>query len=92
MTAPPLLAVLGQHFIAGPAEPGAMLPETAQNNHVAIIHHGPAKARDIARAGVMPLLRRRRGSQENKRQNEKNSEHLIAPHITDERDQILPRG
>jgi hypothetical protein len=84
--------VIGQHFLASPAEAGAMLLETAQNNHIAIIHHGPAKTRDITRTGVVSLLRRRRGSQQNKRQNEKNSEHLIAPYIADGRDQILPRG
>ena len=56
-----------------------MLLETAQHSHIAFIHHGPAEARNVARAGVMALLRRRLKSHQNKRKNEKNSEHLIAP-------------
>jgi hypothetical protein len=77
-----LLPVLGQHFIAGPAEPGAMLLETAQNNIIAIIHHGPAIARHIARAGIVPLLGRGRGSRQGKRNHEKNSDHLVTPYLS----------
>jgi|ERR1700722_11120834 hypothetical protein len=87
-----LLPVLGQHFIAGPAEPGAMLLETTQNGIVAVVHHGPAMARDVPRAGLMSrltsLLGRRRGSEQDKRSNEKNPDHLVAPYLSHTRDQI----
>jgi hypothetical protein len=51
------LPVIGQHLVAGPAEPGAMLLKTAQNHRIAVAHDSPAKTGDIARAGVVPLLR-----------------------------------
>ena len=87
-----LLPVLGQHFVAGSAEPPAILLETTQNGIVAIVHHGPAMARDVPRAGLMSrltsLLGRRRGSEQDKRSNEKNSDHLVAPYPSHTRDQI----
>jgi hypothetical protein len=67
-----------------------MLLETAQNSIIAVVHHGPAMARHIPRAGIMPLLRRRRGSHHDKWNNEKNSDHLVTPYLSHARDQILP--
>jgi len=54
---PDLLTVFGQNPLAGAAEPATMLLETAQNNLIALVDHRPAKARNVARAGVMALLR-----------------------------------
>jgi hypothetical protein len=51
-----LLAVLGQDPFAGPAEPPTVLLETAQNNLIALVDHGPAKPRNVTRAGIVPLL------------------------------------
>ena len=65
MTEQQLLPVIGQHLLAGLAEPGAVLLQAGQHDLVAIIHLRTAKARDVTRAGVVPLLRRRaRGDQE----------------------------
>jgi hypothetical protein len=36
--------VIGQDFRAGPAEPGAVLLQARQDNHIAIIEMGPAKS------------------------------------------------
>src|SRR6516225_5144538 len=58
-----------------------MLLEAAQNNLIALVDYRAAQARDIARAGVVPLLRQGRRSEENKRQNEENPGHLMAPFI-----------
>ncbi len=52
-----LLPVLGQDLVAGLREPGAVLLQAGQHDLIAFIHMGPAKSRDVARAGVMPLLR-----------------------------------
>ena len=87
----PLLTVLGQNPITGAAEPGAMLLETAQNNLIALVDHRPAQARDIASAGVMALLCQGRRNEENKRQNEENPGHPMAPFFVFSRDQIPPR-
>jgi len=57
---PHLLTVFGQNPLAGAAEPATMLLETAQNNLIALVDHRPAKARNVARAGVMALLRQSR--------------------------------
>jgi hypothetical protein len=69
-----------------------MLLETTQNGIVAVVHHGPAMARDVPRTGLMSrltsLLGRRRGSEQDKRSNEKNSDHLVAPYPSHTRDQI----
>jgi hypothetical protein len=77
---PDLLTVFGQNPLAGAAEPGAMLLETVENSRVALVHHRPAKARDVARAGVMALLCQCRRSGQNERQNEENPGHLMAPY------------
>jgi hypothetical protein len=81
MTADWLLPVIGQDFRAGPAEPGAILLQAAQNHLIALADMGPAKARGIPRTGVMlaRLLRRRRRSDCKKRNNEKNSGHDVMP-------------
>ena len=55
-----------------------MLLETAQNNLIALVDHRPAQPRDVARAGVMTLLCQGRRSDQRKRQNEKESGHLLA--------------
>jgi hypothetical protein len=73
--------VIGQDLRAGLAEAGAVLLQASQHDLVAIIHHGPAMARNISCAGVMPLLlRRRRGSHHNQRNDEKKSGHVASPH------------
>jgi hypothetical protein len=84
----PLLPVVGQHFFAGPAEPGAMLFQTSQNDHVAVVDDSSAETRDIARTGVVSLLCRRRCRPQNERQNQEDSVHLTAPHVEEGRDQI----
>jgi hypothetical protein len=89
--AAPLLAVIRQYLLAGPAQPCAVLLEATQNSHVTAIHHGPAKARNVARARILALLRGRLRSHQNKRNDEEDSGHLIAPRFTLERDQILLR-
>jgi uncharacterized protein (AIM24 family) len=53
-----LLPVIGQDFLAAFAEPGTVLLQARQHNHVALIHVSAAKTRDIPRAGVMRLGRR----------------------------------
>jgi hypothetical protein len=55
-----LLPVIGQNLGASPAEPGTILLQARQDDLVAIIDLSAAKTRDIARAGIMPLLRRSR--------------------------------
>ena len=71
-----------------------MLLETTQNGIVAVVHHGPAVARYIPRTGLMSrltsLLGRRRGSEQDKRSNEKNPDHLVAPYLSHTRNQIPP--
>jgi hypothetical protein len=71
---PELLPVIGQNLRAGPAEPGAILLQARQNDHIAVIEMGAAKSRRIARTGVA-LLRRRGRCQQNERNNEKKSGH-----------------
>src|SRR6202041_1295384 len=51
-----LLPVFGQHLLAGPAEPGAMLLQAAQHHRIALVHLGAAEARHVTRAGVVTLL------------------------------------
>jgi hypothetical protein len=71
--------VTGQQLLAGPADPGAVLLQARQHDLIAVIHVGPAKTRDIPRAGVTSLLLRRsaRGHQQ-KRNDEKKSGHFHA--------------
>jgi hypothetical protein len=88
MTDQMLLPVIGQHLLAGPAEPAAMLFQTPQNDRVAVVDDSSAETRDIARAGVVPLLCRRRCRPQNERQNQEDSIHLTAPHVEEGRDQI----
>jgi hypothetical protein len=52
--------VIGQNLRAGPAEPATVLLQACQDDLVAIIDVSAAKTRNIARAGIMPLLRRSR--------------------------------
>jgi len=81
--------VIGQHLRAGLAQPLAVLLETPQNDHVALVHQSPAKPRHIPRApGICPpALRGSRGDQQEKRDNEKKSDHLYAFMPIDQRDQ-----
>ena len=79
-----LLTVLGHDLFAGPAEPGTVLLQAGQHHRITVIHHRTAEARNIARAGIVPLpLRRRAGGDQEKRQdkrnNEKKSEHRVMP-------------
>ena len=55
-----LLPVAGQHLLARLAEPGAVLLQARQHDLVAVIEMGAAKARGVARAGVLALLLLRR--------------------------------
>ena len=55
-----LLPVVGQNLGARPAEPGTVLLQACQDDLIAVIDLSAAKPRDIARAGIMPLLRRSR--------------------------------
>jgi hypothetical protein len=77
-----LLPVVGQNLRAGVAQPGPVLLQARQHDLVAIIHLSAAKPRDIPRAGVMALLRRRRRGHQNKRHDEKNSGHLLCLQIS----------
>ena len=81
MTGDWLLPVLGQHPRAGPAEPAAILLQTAQDDLVTLIEVSAAITLGVPRAGVMLalLLGRRRRSDCKKRNNEKNSGHDVTP-------------
>jgi hypothetical protein len=48
--------VIRQHLVAAFAQPRAILLEAGEHSLVAIVHHGAAKARDVARAGVVSGL------------------------------------
>ena len=76
-----LLPVLGQHPRAGPAEPAAILLQTAQDDLVTLIEVSAAIPLGVPRTGVMfaLLLGRRRRSDCKKRNNEKNSGHDVTP-------------
>ncbi|HEY1638050.1 MAG TPA: hypothetical protein VGF62_05965 [Rhizomicrobium sp.] len=54
-----LLSVIGQNLVAGPAEPAAVLFQTTQHDHVAVVHLGATEAHYVARAGIVTLLRER---------------------------------
>ena len=73
--------MIDQNLLAGLAEPGAVLLQARQNGHVAVIHHRPAMAADVARAsGIRPAaLRRRHRDHQKQWNNEKNSGHLAMP-------------
>jgi hypothetical protein len=74
-----LLPVIRQNLLTGLAEPRAVLLETPEDDHIAVIHMSPAKPRHIPRAaGVRPsALRRGRGDdQEKNRNGEQKSGHL----------------
>jgi hypothetical protein len=75
-----LLPVFGQNLVAGPAYSGAVLLQARQHDLVTVVHHRTAMAANIPRAGVVPLLLRRRGSHRNKRDDQKKSGHDVAPH------------
>ena len=69
-----------QRLLAGLAEPRAVLLQAGQHHLIAVIEMRAAKARRIARAGVMPLLLRvSRRRDQNKRKHEKKSGHLQYP-------------
>ena len=59
MTARKLLPVLSQHLVASLGEARAVLLQAGQNHLIAVVHDFSAEARDIARAGVVALLRER---------------------------------
>lgn len=71
--------MIGQYFRAGPAEPGAVLLQARQYDLVAVIHVSAAKPRDVPRTGIVPLLRRRRRSHQNKRNDAKEFGHVVTP-------------
>ena len=48
--------VARQRLLTALADTGAVLLQARQHDHVAVIHLGAAKARDVAGAGVMALL------------------------------------
>jgi hypothetical protein len=77
-----LLSVFRHDLVAGPADPGAVLLQAGQHDRIAVVHASSAKPRDVARAGVMALLRPRLCGHQNKRKNQENSEHLITPCFT----------
>src|SRR3954447_6322223 len=56
-----------------------MLLQTVQNDLVALAHVRPAKARDIPRAGIMPLLGLSTRSCHNQQDDEEKSGHLSGP-------------
>ena len=60
-----------QHFLAGLADPRAVLLQAGQHDLVAVIHIGAAKSRDVASAGIVPLLRRSRGCDQKQRERRK---------------------
>jgi len=76
-----LLPVLSQNLLAGLAQSGSVLLQTGQHGLVTVAHHRAAMTRDIAGAGVMALLlRRRRASHQHKRDhNENNPDNDVAP-------------
>ncbi|MGY3122223.1 hypothetical protein ACVWXN_008560 [Bradyrhizobium sp. i1.4.4] len=51
-----LLPVIRQHLVAGFAEAGTVLLEASEHGAIAIVHHGTAEARHIARAGIVAGL------------------------------------
>jgi hypothetical protein len=55
------------------------LLQARQYDLVAVIHVSAAESRDIPRAGVLPLLRRRRRCHQNKRNDAKKSGHDVTP-------------
>jgi hypothetical protein len=68
-----------------------MLFQTSQHDRIAVVDDSSAETRDIARAGVVPLLRRRRYRPQHERQNQENSLHCTAPHVEEGRDQIAKK-
>jgi hypothetical protein len=52
----PLLPVLGQHLLAALAELRAILLQAGEHGAIAIVHHGTAEARNVARASIMAGL------------------------------------
>jgi hypothetical protein len=74
-----LLPVTDQNLQAALAEPGAVLLEARQDDHIAVIHMGAAITRHIARAGILPLLGRSHRGHQNKRNKEKKSDHVGMP-------------
>jgi hypothetical protein len=72
--------VFGQYFLARLAQPGAVLLQAGQHGLIAFAHDGAAMTGNIAGAGVMALLLRRRPrGHQNKRNDEENSGHDVAP-------------
>jgi hypothetical protein len=69
-----------------------MLFQTPKNDRVAVVDDSSAETRDIARAGVVPLLCRRRRRPQKERQNQENSVHRTAPHQHDVSDPDTSRS
>jgi hypothetical protein len=74
--------VIRQNLLASLAQPCAVLLETPQNDHVALVHQRPAKPRHIPRAtGIGPAaLRRGCGDDQEEGNGEQKSGHLESPH------------
>jgi hypothetical protein len=85
MTVCKLLPVAGQHLLARLADAGAVLLQTGQHDLVTILHLGAAESRDVAGAGIMALLRRSRGRNQNQRNDEQKSGHIVCLHGSHER-------
>ena len=73
---PGLLPVFGQHLVAGPAEPGAVLLQAAQHHRIAVVHQGAAEARHITRAGIVTLLGRNGGHREKLRRHQREQKNI----------------
>src|SRR6185437_4590353 len=74
-----LLPVLDQNLVAALADAGAVFLQAGEHGLVAVIHHLAAVTRDIARAGVVAglLLRRSHRGQNEKRNDQNKSGHLV---------------
>jgi hypothetical protein len=71
--------VVDQDFVAGPGNALTILLQTGEHGLIAVIHDGPAKARNVARTSIvlMRSLRRRAERGQNKRKNKKQPFHAM---------------
>jgi hypothetical protein len=82
-----LLPVADEGLLTSLAETRTVLLQAAQHDHVAIVHLGPAKTRNVTGAGFAALLGRGGRGHQNQWQghgnNEKKSGHHICLHLAE---------
>jgi hypothetical protein len=77
MTWTKLLPVINQRLLARLAEMGTVFLQAGQHRLIAFVQMRTAESRSVARAGIAPLLLRRRcGRDQNQRNENKESGHL----------------